>query len=242
MPRRRRRRAGTSFEEGKRLYIAGDKAGALPHFVEAAKAGSLEAMYEVGYMNEFGEGGLAENPGEAAKWYLAASEKGQRWAEDRLGQLYFNGEGVPEDWVTAAQWYLKSAEQGWKDGQFHMGQAYEYGVGVPLDQDRAVGWYDKAAAQGDGQSAYFAQYIRDNGVFDQSALFDEEQQLIGPDIMRWFPIPAPVGALFHSKAERLAWAQKAGRDLADARARANYNMRKDKYEACRNSGQSGCMF
>ena len=38
-----------------------------------------------------------------------------------LGQAYYNGQGVPQDYEQAVAWYRKAAEQGDADAQFSLG-------------------------------------------------------------------------------------------------------------------------
>ena len=49
---------------------------------------------------------------EAANWYRQAAELGDAQAQVNLGQLYFDGRGVPFDPVQAYKWFKLSANQG----------------------------------------------------------------------------------------------------------------------------------
>ncbi len=42
----------------------------------------------------------------------SAAEKGDAIAQAKLGDMYYNGEGVQKDYAEAARWYKKAAEQG----------------------------------------------------------------------------------------------------------------------------------
>ena len=66
-----------------------------------------------------------------------------------LGNLFTNGEGVPQDYVQAATWWRKAAEQGFAFAQFGLGNLFTNGQGVPQDYTQAAAWYRKAAEQGD---------------------------------------------------------------------------------------------
>ena len=48
----------------------------------------------------------------AAKWYQLAAVQGHAQAQFRLGFLYMNGFGVPQDWQKAVKWSQLAAEQG----------------------------------------------------------------------------------------------------------------------------------
>jgi TPR repeat protein len=39
------------------------------------------------------------------KWYRLAAEQGHAKAQYNLGLMYYNGEGVPEDYVIAYMWW-----------------------------------------------------------------------------------------------------------------------------------------
>ena len=79
---------------------------------------------------------------------LAGAERGDAKAQSKLGDLYYNGQGVPQDYTQAADWYRKAAEQGNAAAQAHLGFAYYKGQGVPLDYAQAATWSRKAAEQG----------------------------------------------------------------------------------------------
>ena len=61
-------------------------------------------------------------------------------AQDKLGVMYANGEGVPQDYAEAVKWYRKAVEQGYAVAQYNLGFAYFKGQGVPQDKYEAVKW------------------------------------------------------------------------------------------------------
>ncbi len=194
-------------------YNAGDHAGAAQLFLRAVQAGNVRSTYELGYLYMKGDG-VPKDPARAAALFLNAAQKGESGAAWALGSLYEAGQGVPDNWDEAGKWYMKSAELGNKLGEAALGRAYEYGIGVPLNLDMAASWYDKAAAQGDANSAYMAQYIRDNHGFDGSTASTQEKVLMAPYRSQpWALRKPPTGRVFHNSAERLqyfqAWANAA---------------------------------
>lgn len=105
------------------------------------------------------------------------AERGDANAEATLGDLYFTGQFVPQDYAQAyfwyrkaadqgnalaennvgtstkddaeaAVWFLKSAEQGNVAAQMNLAGLYYDGKGVPQDYARAAVWYRDAANQG----------------------------------------------------------------------------------------------
>ena len=41
---------------------------------------------------------------EAVKWYRKSADQGDAFAQHNLGLCYYNGEGVPKDYVLAYMW------------------------------------------------------------------------------------------------------------------------------------------
>jgi TPR repeat protein len=69
-------------------------------------------------------------------------------AQYNLGNMYYKGEGVQQDFKQAVAWLQKAAEQGDTDAQCNLGSMYRQGQGVQQDSKQAVAWYRKAADQG----------------------------------------------------------------------------------------------
>jgi TPR repeat protein len=78
------------------------------------------------------------------------AEAGDADAQYRVGFMYSQGNGVPQDYEQAVAWYRKAAEQGHAEAQGSLGSMYISGHGVPQDPALAVAWTRKAAEQGDG--------------------------------------------------------------------------------------------
>ena len=77
-----------------------------------------------------------------------AAEQGHVGAQNNLGVMYANGDGVPEDDTKAVRWYRQAAEQGLALAQNNLGVMYSRGEGVPEDDTKAVRWTRQAAEQG----------------------------------------------------------------------------------------------
>ena len=71
------------------------------------------------------------------KWQPLA-EKGHANAQNNLGIIYHEGNGVPQDYKKAAHWFECAAEQGRADIQSFVGVMYREGKGVPQDYKTAV--------------------------------------------------------------------------------------------------------
>ena len=84
----------------------------------------------------------------AYREWLPLAQQGHAKAQFKLGWMYDNGEGMPEDDREAVKWYRRAAEQGNATAQSNLGLMYEIGEGVPEDYVHAYAWMNLAAAQG----------------------------------------------------------------------------------------------
>ncbi len=138
----------------------------------------LVASLLIACSDQKSDGSAAKNKAVPAK-ELTAEEKIAKWkkeaeagnAEDqqKLGNAYYNGVGVPKDFAQAAVWWRKAAEQDNPDAQHRLGQVYDvnsyYGLklGVPKDATQAMMWYRKAAEQGHAGAQFGLGLIYANG-------------------------------------------------------------------------------
>ena len=53
--------------------------------------------------------GVAQDYGEAVKWFQLAADRGDRAAQNNLGLMYAQGQGVPQNHVQAFKWFNLSA-------------------------------------------------------------------------------------------------------------------------------------
>ena len=79
-----------------------------------------------------------------------SAEEGDASAQFRLGQLYDEGTGVPQDYGQAKEWFEKAAKQGHVGAQADLGTLYLQGAGAPQSAQMAMFWFSQAAEQGDG--------------------------------------------------------------------------------------------
>ena len=104
----------------------------------------------------------------ALKKLRLLAEQGHARAQYRLGVMYADGRGVPQDDIEAVKWFRKAlkklrllAEQGDAGAQFSLGGMYYNGWGVQKDEAEAVKWFRKAlkklrllAEQGDAGAQF----------------------------------------------------------------------------------------
>jgi hypothetical protein len=93
--------------------------------------------------------GLTPEEVKAFKGCKVQAEKGDPIAQYDLGNSYYGGNGVVQDYVQAVSWYRKAIAQGHLKAHSDLGLCYAGGNGVKKDEVEAVSWYRKAADQGD---------------------------------------------------------------------------------------------
>jgi len=75
------------FDEGRRLYLTGQKDQAARQFLKAAEAGHPRAQLQIGYQYNYGEG-VPASATEAVRWYAKAAAQNDATAQANLGDMY----------------------------------------------------------------------------------------------------------------------------------------------------------
>ncbi len=88
---------------------------------------------------------------------IKLAEQGDAEAQFRLGERYYNGDDVEQDYEEAVKWYRKAAEQGNASAQYCLGMCYYCYSGNVVAQDygEAVRWFRKSAEQGNAYALYW---------------------------------------------------------------------------------------
>jgi len=135
---------GTQLPDDAKFCLkCGKQMGAIAQPAPAPKV-SAEAL--------FYEGTNLRNAGQFAKaseCFIKAAEHGHVIAQYNMGDHFYHGWGVSQDYAKSAEWYRKAAEKGNNMAQTMLAYCYENGQGVSQNYTKAVEWYGKAAAQGD---------------------------------------------------------------------------------------------
>jgi len=118
---------------------------------------------------DFDKGVAAHGRGDyaaALKEWRPLAEQGNARAQNNLGTMYAEGEGVKQDHAEAVKWFRRAAEQGHASAQNNLGTMYAEGEGVPQDHAEAVKWYRRAAEQGEAiaQNNLGVRYAKGQGV------------------------------------------------------------------------------
>ena len=70
---------------------------------------------------------------------------GDFYAQNNLGLMYKDGEGIAQNYAEAAKWFRKAADQNYDEAYCNLGLLYEEGKGVVKDVIEAVRCYRKSA-------------------------------------------------------------------------------------------------
>jgi TPR repeat protein len=229
------------FEEGKRIYLSGDRVAAVKPFMAAATAGNRVAQLQIGWHYEHGIG-VPQNYVVAAGWYGKAAAAGDSAAMTNLGNLYEAGNGEQEDWVEAARWWRKSAELAYVRGEAALSRAYQFGIGVPQNRSLSIIWGARAADLDDPESAYFAKWLKDptNNIGFRD---DRERSVVLNGRLRFGGTLIggdPAGILFRNSSERMAWLAGQRRQLDAEESRTMWDIYRREYDECRRDGGSNC--
>jgi hypothetical protein len=97
-----------------------------------------DRMRQIGFMY----GTNKKQYDKAVAWYLLAAMKNNSRAQCNIGVAYYNGLGVPQNYLCALKWYLKAVEQcEYENTPNYIGDLFENGHGVQLDKYKALEWY-----------------------------------------------------------------------------------------------------
>jgi TPR repeat protein len=122
-------------------------------FRKAADQGFASAQNNYGRMLENGLG-LAQNLGEALRYYKLAADQGDRLGCVNLGLMYENGKGCSRDLVRAVAYFKKAADGNDSEGQFHYGRVLSAGIGVKKDLKGAAVFFRRSANEGNARAQF----------------------------------------------------------------------------------------
>lgn len=83
---------------------------------------------------------------QAVPVFARLARLGHPVAEWLMGNVYYAGQGVPQDYRRALDWFEKAAAQGFLPAYAPTAQLYENGQGTGIDLGKAYMWYNIAIA------------------------------------------------------------------------------------------------
>lgn len=92
---------------------------------------------------------------------------GDKIAQYYLGEMFYFGSGVEQNYSQALNWYSLSAEQGDPDSAYSIGHMHENGHGVEKSVQLAIEWYKRAEELGSdaATAAIGLIYVYDEGEY-----------------------------------------------------------------------------
>ena len=128
---------------GKKEWKA-DNSKSLYWWTQAAQRGNARAQFNLSiYYNT-----IQQDFSQRLYWLNEAAKNGHDIAQNALGELYLDGDGVKKDYRIAAYWFGQSAKNGYAHGQYSLGICYANGIGVEQSTANARYWFEAAAKQG----------------------------------------------------------------------------------------------
>jgi len=105
--------------EANKEYSARRYGQARDLFLQAARFGNGEAMYNLGIIHQFGPG-APQDLRQARRWYLKSARRQISAAMNAIGLMYEHGDGTPQDRVKAARWYRRALKSGNPQAAFNI--------------------------------------------------------------------------------------------------------------------------
>lgn len=85
---------------------------------------------------------------------LSVAEDSKAMQICRLGDDYYNGNGVPQDYDKAVTFYQEASKLGCDVADYKLGDCYYFGKGVKQDYKKALEYYYRAAEQGNADAQF----------------------------------------------------------------------------------------
>lgn len=95
--------------------------------------------------------------------YTASAEKGDADAQNKLGNLYRYGLGVPRDFELAFKWFGRAAAQSNAPAELNLGNLFLSGNGAKQSSSEAAKWFRRAAEHGLALAQTFLGQLYDEG-------------------------------------------------------------------------------
>jgi hypothetical protein len=108
----------------------------------------IDELFGLGFKYSTSQSSSQRDYKKAVDSYLVAANKGHAGAQNNLGIMYKNGNGVLRDYEQSVFWFRKAAEQGVAKSQYNLGVMYDNGQGVKQNHKEAAYWYRKASEKG----------------------------------------------------------------------------------------------
>ena len=145
--------AGGIHNLGMLEFKQGHYKQALPYFEKGANLKSSESMTLLGAY--YSEGIVFEKDYKKALEYFIKAldiDKNNASAQFNIGQAYYYGEGVQQDYQKAFAWYTKATKQDYTLAQIQLAEMYFSGKGANRDVAKAIEIIKPLAELGDSKA------------------------------------------------------------------------------------------
>lgn len=163
---------------------------------EAGKQGNDEALYTIGRIYEFAEGGISRNFTAAMSYYNRSAEFGNANAMEALGFMWGTGKGVSINTPLSLLYYAFAAHGDNTAAQMVLGYKYFYGHDVTQSCTKAANRYEQAAAKVVeglegiiGQSMFYHDHVRLSESIESKRDRNKEEA----DIVQYYQYSADTG-------------------------------------------------
>ena len=81
---------------------------------------------------------------EAIKWYKLSAKQGYSDSQFKLGNIYFDGQIIPQNYHKSFKWFIKASNQNHSKSQQMISQMYKEGLGVEKNEIESKNWFSKS--------------------------------------------------------------------------------------------------
>ena len=124
-----------------------------------------------------------------AAYYLSAALRGQNRAQNDLGLMFLNGEGVERNPSEAVLWLTSAYNNGNGMSAYNLGCMFRDGAGLPKDIEMARALYNEAVAMGNANAKSALNEL--NNIRTEQSVFPPKKPAAAPAS----PAPSPAPAL-----------------------------------------------
>ncbi|MCC3859840.1 tetratricopeptide repeat protein [Pseudemcibacter aquimaris] len=106
----------------------------------------------------------------AIEEFTEDANKGNSYAQIKLGFMHENGWGAPKNYDMAREYYIAASSNGNSDGYIHLAKLFAYGRGVEKDAELAKAHLLRAASMGEPHAFYvLGEIFNDNYALGENA-------------------------------------------------------------------------
>lgn len=122
---------------------------------KSVEAGNKRALNTLGEYYRFGIG-TKKNPEKAIECYKEYYDSGRGvLGLVNIGEMYFNGEGVPVDYDEATKWFQMACDSRMSTPYVFIGRMYEMGVYGEKNVSQAISWFKKGEQLGSPYAVFY---------------------------------------------------------------------------------------